>query len=416
MKNDTNVSAERRTFLTRTLGGGAALTLAGAPTAFAQAPAPAAAPAAPPLPPGAVSNAEQLATKDSSVFVVHGQRPLTGSVHAHHHDFPYTPTNRMFIRNNLLCPEVDVSTHRLSIKGLVERELSWSLDELKRQFPIVKQQAMMECAGAGRTGFTPTPRGTPWLPTGGMGCPNWAGVRLADLLRAAGVRPGAVHIAGQGHDFGELPTMPPMIRSIPMTKAMEEHTLIAFEMNGAPLEKAHGFPMRMLVPGWPGSASVKWLHTLTVLDAPFRGTYMDDSYRMPRYPVAPGERMPADTVHTEDWPVKSMITFPAPEARYSVGRPMAVRGKAWAGEGLIERVEISMDEGATWQNARLDPQGDRYAWRGFSFVFTPTRPGYQTFMARAWDNRGLAQPMLAQWNPLGYYWNSVHRVGVTFEA
>ncbi|MCX8114622.1 MAG: Ig-like domain-containing protein, partial [Burkholderiaceae bacterium] len=144
--------------------------------------------------------------------------------------------------------------------------------------------------------------------------------------------------------------------------------------------------------------------------------YMDDSYRIPRYPVAPGERMPKDAVSTEAWPVKSMITAPAPNAKFRVGEPILVRGKAWVGEGAIERVEISLDEGVTWQAAQLDPRGDKYAWRGFRFLHRPQRPGYQTFLARAWDDKGNAQPLVSPWNPLGYFWNGVHRVGVTVEA
>jgi DMSO/TMAO reductase YedYZ molybdopterin-dependent catalytic subunit len=403
----------RRSFLARVAGASAFVALADAQPVLAQAPAPAPAPA--PMP-GTVPNAEILKGKDISVFQVHSERPLTGSVPAEAHDFDVTPTDRMFIRNNLLVPAIDASKHRLTVKGLVDKELSFSVDELKRAFKPVTIQAMLECAGAGRTAYQPTPRGTPWSPTGGMGCPRWTGVRLADVLRAAGVKPNAVHVAGQGADFGEVATAAPVIRSIPVRKAMEENTLIVWDMNGAPLLPTHGFPIRLLVPGWAGSASTKWLHTLTVLDAPFKGTYMDDTYRMPRYPVAPGERMPKDTVSTEDMPVKSMITSPAPNAKYRLGDPILVRGKAWVGEGSIAKVEISLDEGITWQAAQLDAPGDKYAWRGFRFLHRPKQPGYQTFLARAWDDKGNAQPMIAQWNPLGYFWNGVHRVGVVVEA
>ncbi|MCS7101400.1 MAG: sulfite oxidase [Burkholderiaceae bacterium] len=408
------MNKERRSFLTRTAGVGALVALADAP-AFAQAPVQPSAPAPAPVP-GTIPNAEVLKGKDMSVFRVHSERPLTGSVSAEHHDFDVTPTNRMFIRNNLLTPEIDAAKHRLTVKGLVERELTFSVEELKRNFKAVTIQAMLECAGAGRTAYQPTPRGTPWSPTGGMGCPRWTGVRLADVLKAAGIRANAVHVAGQGADFGEVATAAPVIRSIPVAKAMEPNTLIVWDMNGEPLPPVHGFPIRLLVPGWAGSASTKWLTTLTVLDAPFKGTYMDDSYRMPRYPVAPGDRMPADTVSTEACPVKSMITSPAPNAKYKLGDPILVRGKAWVGEGAIERVEISLDEGVTWQRAQLDPPGDKYAWRGFRFLFRPTRPGYQTFLARAWDDKGNAQPIVATWNPLGYFWNGIHRVGVIVEA
>ncbi|MCX7961566.1 MAG: sulfite oxidase [Burkholderiales bacterium] len=369
----------------------------------------------PPAPPGTVPN-EVVKREKVAAMQYHSERPLTGSVPAHEHDFDVTPTDRMFIRNNLLTPDIDAAQHRLTVKGLVDREISFSVEELKKAFPVVSFQAMLECAGAGRTAFNPRPSGTTWSETGGMGCPRWTGVRLADLLRAAGLKANAVHVAGQGGDPGMVPTAPPVIRSIPISKAMEEHTIIAWDMNGAPLPKVHGYPLRLVVPGWVGSASIKWLHTLTVLDAPFKGTYMTASYVMPKWPVEPGSKMPPDTVSTEDWPVKSMITYPAPNARFKGNAPITVRGRAWVGEGSVERVEISVDEGKTWHRARLSPRGDKYAWRTFTFQYQPERFGYVTFLARAWDDRGNVQPILPHWNPLGYFWNGIHRVGVIVEA
>jgi hypothetical protein len=139
---------------------------------------------------------------------------------------------------------------------------------------------------------------------------------------------------------------------------------------------------------------------------------MDDSYRVPKFPIAPGEKMPPDAVSTEAWPIKSIITSPAPNAKVVAARKLTVRGKAWVGTGSVDKVEISTDEGITWQRANLARQGDRYAWRTFTFDFEPERFGYMTFLARAWDDRGNAQPIVSAWNPLGYFWNGVHRVGV----
>jgi len=346
----------------------------------------------------------------------HSERPLTGSLPAHEHDFDVTPSERMFVRNNLLTPAIDIHAHRLSVKGLVDKELSFSVFDLAKMFTTVALQGMLECAGSGRSAFRPAASGTPWLETGGMGCPKWGGVRLADVLRAAGVKPNAAHVAGQGGDPGMVPGAAPVIRSIPMRKAMDENTLIAWAMNGEPLPWVHGYPLRLVVPGWVGSASTKWLHTLTVLDAPFNGTYMNNSYIVPRSPVAPGEKMPPETVSAEAWPVKSMITSPAPNARFKGGGSIAVRGRAWVGEGEVAKVEISTDEGQTWQPARLSRDGDKYAWRSFTYEFKPERPGYLTLLARAWDSRGNAQPAAPSWNPLGYFWNGWHRVGVVVEA
>jgi len=407
------VDRTRRDFM-RNVAGASALFTASAAGLSTDANAQAS-PKGPADPPGTVSN-DVVKAEKVGAMQYHSDRPLTGSVPAEHHNYAVTPTDRMFVRNNLLTPDIDASKHRLVIKGLVTNELTFSVDELKRAFRVVKTQAMLECAGAGRVAFVPTASGTRWLVTGGMGCPLWTGVRLRDVLDAAGIRPGAVHIAGQGGDFGVIPTAAPVIRSIPLAKALEEHTLIAFEMNDAPLTKVHGFPLRLMVPGWVGSASTKWLNTLTVLDAPFKGTYMDGSYRIPRHPVRPGEKMPNDAIITEAWPIKSMITHPAPNATAKIGRPMLIEGRAWIGEGSVDRVDVSFNEGQTWQRAAINTGADKYAWRVFSLEFVPRTPGYTTVIARAVDDRGNAQPIVSSWNPLGYFWNGIHRVGFMVEA
>ena len=262
----------RRSFLAGLAGAGTLSALGSPRTVLAQAPA-----KPEPAPPGPTVALDAVKREKVGAMQWHSERPLTGSVPAHEHDFDATPTDRMFVRNNLLTPDLDAAKHRIAVKGLVGRELSLSLDELKAGFPVVTLQGMLECAGAGRTGFQPTPRGTPWSPTGGMGCPKWTGVRLGDVLRAAGLKDGAAHVAGQGGDFGAVATAAPVIRSVPLAKALDENTLIAWGMNDAPLPKIHGGPVRLVVPGWAGSASTKWLQVLTVLDAPFKGTYMDDS-------------------------------------------------------------------------------------------------------------------------------------------
>jgi sulfite oxidase len=396
----------RRNFLTGVAGASA---LAALGDVWAQAtPSPAA-------PPGTISN-DAIKAEKVKAMQWHSERPLTGSVPAHEHDFDVTPSDRMFVRNNLLTPVIDINTHRLTVKGMVDKELSLSVYDLAKNFKTVTLQGMLECAGSGRSAYKPAASGTPWLETGGMGCPKWGGVRLAEVLKAAGVRPAAAHVAGQGGDPGAVATAAPVIRSIPMQKAMDENTLIAWAMNGEPLPFVHGYPLRLVVPGWVGSASTKWLHTITALDVPFKGTYMDSSYRVPKSPVEPGQKMPADSVSTEAWPVKSIITAPAPLQRFRTSGRITVRGRAWVGQGSVERVEISTDEGKTWQRAELARAGDKYAWRTFTYEHRAERPGYLTLLARAWDDRGNVQPAVPYWNPLGYFWNGWHRVGVMVEA
>jgi sulfite oxidase len=399
--------------------GSAALSLdAAAQTAQMPASTPVSTPAASPpaseLPGPVVSNAAVIAEKDP-VMKVLTERPLTANATAENLNDAVTPANRLFIRNNLLTPDLQAAGHTLTIKGLVDKQVTLTYDDLKKTFPAVTAQGMLECAGSGRTAFSPLPKGTPWNPSGGYGCPKWTGARLRDILKAAGVKPGAVHVAFFGADFGELPTAKPVVRSIPMSKAMEPNTLVAWAINGEPLPKVHGFPLRMIVPGWVGSASIKWLVGIEVLDAPFKGTYMDDSYRVPAHPIAPGEKMPKETISTEAWPVKSVITMPAPGARFKAGDKLSIAGKAWAGDNAVTKVEISLDEGVTWKQATLAKPGDKYAWRVFTFSAQPKRQGYVTIVARATDSKGNVQPIVAAWNPLGYFWNGIHRVGVTVE-
>ena len=366
-------------------------------------------------PAGTIPNKAVLAEKDPAMRV-HSERPLTASVTAEYLNDDVTPTNRHFVRNNLFTPDFDEAKHTVEIAGLVDKPLTLTVAQLRASFPQVSTQAMIECAGAGRSGYTPAPRGTPWPTTGGMSCSRWTGVRLSDVLQAAGVKPGAVHIAFTGADTGVLPTIPRVARSVPLDKAMERHTLLAYGMNDGPLPKVHGYPLRVVVPSWAGSASIKWVARIEALAAPLKGPYMDESYRIPRNPVEPGGRMPPDAAITEAWPVKSMITHPAPNARHAAGKPVLVAGKAWAGENDVARVELSFDEGRTWQRAELNPRGDKYAWRTFSYAWTPRTAGYVTVLARATDDAGRTQPLASAWNPLGYFWNGWHRVGFVVGA
>lgn len=364
-------------------------------------------------PTGTVPNAEVIAAK-APFFSVHSARPLTGSVPAEWHDFDVTPDDRMFVRNNLLTPSLDPGKHVLRVSGLVNKPLEIPLAELKKM-PAFTTQSMLECAGSGRSAYEPRASGTPWPSTGGMGCPTWTGVSLADVLARAGVRAGAAHVAFSGEDFGVVPTAPKVIRSIPLAKAMERHTMIVWGMNGGDLPRVHGYPLRVVVPGWVGSASIKWLSGIDVLDAPFKGTFMDDSYRIPRTPVVPGGKMPADAVTTEAWPVKSIITMPGPGDRFKVAGRLVVRGSAWAGDHGIDRVDLSLDGGRTWAAARLGVRGDKYAWRRFIFEAPLNAPGELVIVARATDDKGNTQPQVSTWNPLGYFWNAMPRVGIVVD-
>ncbi|MGV3627269.1 MAG: sulfite oxidase [Betaproteobacteria bacterium] len=366
-------------------------------------------------PAGVISNDAVMAGKDAALKM-HSERPLTASATAEFLVDEVTPTNRVFVRNNLFTTEFSEANHVVEIKGLVDKPLKLTVADIKRMFKNTSTVAMIECAGAGRTAFNPVPRGTPWPATGGMSCPKWNGVRLGDVLKAAGIRSDGAHVSFTGADFGALPTIPKVARSVPLWKALEEHSMIVYGMNDGPLPVVHGAPIRVMIPGWAGSASVKWVAGIEVLNAPLKGPYMDSSYRMPRHPVAPGSKMPEDAVSTEGWPIKSMITNPAPNASFKIGKPVLVAGHAWVAEADIERVELSFDEGRSWQNAQLNAKAAKYAWQTFSYAYTPRGPGYMTVLARATDSKGNTQPIVTPWNPLGYYWNGIHRVGFSVES
>ena len=290
--------------------------------------------------------------------------------------------------------------------------------DLAKNFRTVTMQGMLECAGSGRSAYKPNASGTPWLETGGMGCPSWGGVRLADLLKAAGVKPSAAHVAGQGGDPGMVPTAAPVIRSIPMKKAMDDSTLVAWAMNGQPLPWVHGYPLRLVVPGWVGSASTKWLHTLTVLDAPFKGTYMDSSYRVPRAP---------DRARHEDAAGRGVgrgladqVDDHLARAERASQRATGHRARPRLGRRRLGRARRDLQRRRQDLAARAARAGAIAAPVRVAHLHLRAqaeRPGLRHLpRARLGFDRGNAQPAVPTWNPLGYFWNGWHRVGVLVEA
>lgn len=321
---------------------------------------------------------------------------------------PLTPAGVLFVRNNGTLPEA-VPGWEIVIEGLVERPLRLSLAALRQGFPESSVTAVLECAGNGRRGFDPPAQGLPWGPAA-VGCARWTGVRLADVLRAAGPLPAAAHLgfSSPDHVIGR-PGEPALSRGIPLAKALAEETLLALAMNDAPLAPLHGAPLRLVVPGFPGSAWQKWVTRIEVLEHEHRGAKMTGlDYRMPRRPVAPGETPdPAQFDTITDMPVKCVIT--SPEEGFAARGALRVEGWAWSGHTALSHVEVSADDGATWQPAALAPAEHRWAWRRFHADFAP-RPGPLLLAARATDTAGRAQPARAEWNPRGYLNNAWHRV------
>jgi hypothetical protein len=249
---------------------------------------------------------------------------------------------------------------------------------------------------------------------GAVGTARYTGPRLKDVLTRAGVKPSGKHVMFKGLE--EPPgKVPAFIRSIPIEKALDSDTLLAMQMNGAPLLKHHGYPVRALVPGWIGAASCKWLTEIRVLDHEFDGNFMKPGYRMPKEPVAPGANVnPEDTVPVTRLNVKSLITRPA-EGSKSRG-VVHIAGAAWAGEADVTKVEISTDGGHTWAPAQLGRDHAKYAWRLFEYAWKPGKPGAYTIMSRATDSEGRVQPAQGAWNPSGYLWNGIDQVNIHVEA
>lgn len=341
-------------------------------------------------------------------------RPLNAETPAHLLDDAITPINRHFIRNNGLVPD-DTSAEgwALSIEGLVDNPMEMTIAELRENFEVVTMALMLECGGNGRAFFNPPASGNQWT-YGAVACSEWTGVRLRDVLEAAGVKDGVIYTGHHGADLhlsGD-PALSPLSRGIPIEKAMTDNVLIAFEMNGESLHPMNGAPLRLVVPGWPGSCSQKWLTRIEALDHVHDGTKMEaPSYQVPAYPVAPGTEVPLEDFEIINaMPVKSLITHPADGA--DVGTGFEVRGHAWVGDRTIQRMEVSTDYGESWQEAELDDPVNDGAWQNWRTNVSVPQAGYYEVWARATDSEGVMQPHAIRWNPKGYLNNSFHKVAV----
>ncbi|HWM49114.1 MAG TPA: sulfite oxidase [Xanthobacteraceae bacterium] len=352
-------------------------------------------------------------------LVVLGERPLVAETPEHMLDDATTPIGKFFIRNNGQIPEAAAQPDawKLTIDGEVNNRLDLTLGDLKQRFPQKTYRMVLECGGNGRSFFTPPGRGNQWT-NGGAGCAEWTGVALADVLKAAGVKPSAKytgHYGADPHLSGDA-SKDALSRGVPIDKAMEEHSLIVWAMNGEPLPNIHGGPVRLVIPGWPGSTSSKWLKRIWVRDREHDGQGMGGaSYRVAIVPMVPGGKADNSNFRIlESMPVRSIITSPGNGARLPAGtRDLALRGAAWAGDLTVRRVDVSLDYGATWSEAKLEPPKNRYDWNRWTAALKLPSDGYFEVWARATDSQGRMQPHVAgNWNPQGYGGNPMHRVAV----
>jgi len=351
-------------------------------------------------------------------MVVLNNRPWNMEAQAHLLNDTITPTTKMFIRNNGKIPEdIAISSWTLTIDGeSVQQKKTYTLAELQSKFKQYTYQLTLECGGNGRSEFNPPAKGNQWT-IGAIHCAEWTGIRLKDLLDDVGIKSNAVYIgyhSADTHLSGD-PTKEPISRGVPMSKALQDETLIAFKVNGKAIPLAHGYPLRLVAGGWPASASGKWLNRISVRNKIHDGTKMKGkAYRVPCEPVAPGANVKdEDMCIIESMPVKSLITNPKSGGMIKEGKSLNIRGHAWAGELEVANVSYSIDFGATWQSCSLKQPSNRLAWQDFSAAINFPKKGYYEVWAKATDSNGVSQPMiLPGWNPKGYLNNACHRIAI----
>tara|TARA_R110002111_G_scaffold2982_2_gene19513 strand:- start:796 stop:2016 length:1221 start_codon:yes stop_codon:yes gene_type:complete len=359
----------------------------------------------------------QMFNKDKEMVVLNS-KPWNMEAVAHLLDDRVTPNKYMFIRNNGLVPEnINVQEWTITFDGeSVMESKTFTLEELKTKFPHHTYQLTVECGGNGRSEFDPPAKGNQWT-IGAVGCANWTGVRLKDVLKEVGIKDNAVYIGYHAADqhLSRDPSKEPISRGVPIAKAMMDETLLAFKMNGEDIPLVHGYPLRLVCGGWPASTSGKWVNRISVRNIVHDGEKMTGtSYKVPCNPVAPGEKVKdEDMCIIESMPVKSLITYPKSGAMIPMGKKLNIRGHAWAGELEVSKVSYSIDFGATWSECSLEKPANRLAWQHFKASISFPKSGYYEVWARATDSRGVSQPMLLPgWNPKGYLNNACHRIAV----
>ncbi len=353
-------------------------------------------------------------------MTVLNDRPINAEAPAHLLDEAITSGDRFFVRNNGIPPQkssIDLNTWTVTIEGeSAIKSKTYTLNELKSQFKNYTYQLTLECGGNGRKEFNPPAKGNQWS-IGAVGCAAWTGVRLKDVLAEVGIKSDAVYIGYYGKDthLSGDPTKNPISRGVPISKAMENESLIAWSMNGEPLPYLNGYPLRLVFGGYPASCSGKWLHKIVVRNKVHDGAKMAaPSYRVPCKPVPPGTKVPnEDMCIIESMPVKSLITFPKTGATIQFGQTLPVKGHAWAGNLSVKTMHYSIDFGSTWETCELSAPANRLAWQQFSTEIKFPKKGYYEIWAKATDSEGKAQPMvLPGWNPKGYLNNACHRIAV----
>jgi DMSO/TMAO reductase YedYZ molybdopterin-dependent catalytic subunit len=343
-------------------------------------------------------------------------RPPNYETPVNYFDAPFTPNNCFFVRyHNAVIPEVKAGEWRLRIDGdAVRTPLEFTLEQLRRDFKAVEIAALCLCSGNRRGLFQPHVPGVQWG-SGAMGNARWRGVRLKDVLAGAGIDKSALEVSLDGADSGVLKTTPDFVKSLPLAKALDENTLIAFEMNGEPLPHWNGFPARLIIPGWTATYWMKHLTAINVMSKPLDGFWMKTAYRIPKDRFTSGQfgsQETGTTIPITEMVVNSLITNLVDGQTLPAGKLTEIKGVAWDGGNGIAQVEVSINGGTTWHKATLKQDYGRFSWRQWHYPFEPKHPGECRIMARAISHSGACQPLEPIPNPSGYHHNAVQKITI----
>ena len=317
-----------------------------------------------------------------------------------------TPNDAFYVRWHLQnLPVIDEKTYKLKITGHVDKTLELSLGDL-RKMPVTSVIAVNQCSGNSRGLFEPKIPGAQWN-NGAMGNAKWTGVKLADVLKQAGIKAGAIDVTFAGLDKAGPETVPDYVKSIPLDEATKDHILLAYDMNGTPLPTLNGFPLRLVIPGWFATYWVKALGTINVTDKKFEGYWVQKAYRIPKVGVDKPGDLAKETVPINRMLVRSFFVLPTPDSSVPAGKPVTLEGIAFAGGSGIKTVELCEDQGKTWKTAMLGDDLGVYSFRRWKLSWTPSKPGDYRLMVRATSNSGEKQPDQHNWNRSGYLRNGI---------
>lgn len=366
---------------------------------------------------GTIENAKLVSLPGKQPLIKRAYRPPNFEAPIDYFNTVITPNDKFFVRWHLgEIPEIDLASWRLSIGGdSVDHPFQLSMEQLKRDFNPVEITAICQCAGNRRGLSDPHVAGVQWA-YGAMGNAVWKGVRLKDILAKAGLKADALEIVLNGADQGVIPETPDFIKSIPVWKALDENTLVAYEMNGAPLPQLNGFPARIIVPGWTATYWLKQVISIKAMPKPESGFWMTKAYRIPKGEFPLVDRFISQEGDTNipitEIVVNSLITNIREGQRLPLHQPAMIKGLAWDAGFGIRSVEVSTDGGNVWREAEMRRDVGRFSFRPWQFPFRPGKAGNYQIMARAINRQGATQAADLIFNPAGYHNNVPQRISV----